>query len=113
MLYAFGSGFGNISLQNPFPGLTPGNPNDPKGFAVLLNNVVSMIVALASIALFVYLMAGGFQYITAGGDKVAVDNAKKTITHAITGIVIMSAAFVLVNILGAVLGRSSIFSIIF
>lgn len=93
--------FGPITLNNPFGNLT----NEPSGFSTLLNNVISMIVALAGIALFAYLLMGGFQFVTAGGDKVQVDNAKKTITNAIIGMIVMSVAFLLVRILEAILGR--------
>lgn len=93
--------FGPITLNNPFNKLT----NEPSGFSTLLNNVISMLVALAGIALFAYLLMGGFQFVTAGGDKVQIDGAKKTITNAVIGIVIMSVAFLLVKILSAILGR--------
>lgn len=92
--------YGPIELHNPIANLG----DAPAGFSKLLNNVISMIVALASIALFAYLLMGGFQFVTAAGDKAQVDGAKKTITNAIVGIIIMSVAFLLVKILGAILG---------
>ncbi|MDP2874507.1 MAG: hypothetical protein Q8N84_04425 [bacterium] len=92
--------YGPIELHNPIANLG----DSAGGFSKLLNNVISMIVALASIALFAFLLMGGFQFITAGGDKAQIDGAKKTITNAVIGIIIMSVAFLLVKILGAVLG---------
>jgi len=91
----------DIGLRNPIPELGEG----PSGFGTLLNNVISLLVAMAGMALFVYLLYGGITWTTAGGDKARVESAQKTVTNAIIGIIIMGAAFLLVQIVNTVLGR--------
>ncbi|MCL5003911.1 MAG: pilin [Patescibacteria group bacterium] len=59
---------------------------------------------IAGLAAFVFLLIGGFQYLTSGGDKVAAQNARERITYAITGLVIIVAAVAITQILAAVFG---------
>ena len=51
-----------------------------------------------------FLIFGGITYITASGDKIQTEKAMKTLTSAIVGLVIVVAAFAIVNILGNTLG---------
>lgn len=45
----------------------------------------------------IYLIYGGFQYITAGSEKPQADQAKQTITYAIIGVVVISFAIIIVR----------------
>ncbi len=60
-------------------------------FVITLLFVVGIIVALA------YLIYGGIKWIISGGDKAAVDAARKHIVAAIIGLVIVVTAFVILN----------------
>lgn len=73
-------------------------------FGLLLNNIFGMVVVVGGILLIAYLLFGAFKYITAGGDDKAVQSAKKMMTGAGAGIMIMVAAFLITQILGLVLG---------
>ncbi|KKU12184.1 MAG: hypothetical protein UX19_C0005G0016 [Candidatus Woesebacteria bacterium GW2011_GWA1_45_8] len=64
---------------------------------VVFANIVSAILGFAGIVLFVLLIMGGFKYITAGGDPKAVDGAKKTLTYAIVGFVLVASAFLILR----------------
>ncbi|OGM57321.1 hypothetical protein A3E46_01295 [Candidatus Woesebacteria bacterium RIFCSPHIGHO2_12_FULL_46_16] len=68
-----------------------------KGFEAIFNNVVSVALAFAGIVLFIMLISGGFKYITAGGDPKGVEEAKKTLTYAIGGMVLLAASFLLLR----------------
>lgn len=60
-------------------------------FVITLLFVVGIIVALA------FLIYGGIKWIISGGDKAAVDAARKHIVAAIIGLVIVVTAFVILN----------------
>ncbi len=60
-------------------------------FLITLLFVVGIIIALA------FLIYGGIKWIISGGDKAAVDAARKHIVAAIIGLVIVSTAFVILN----------------
>lgn len=70
-----------------------------KDFEVVFGNLVTVIMALAGIALFILLISGGFRYLTAGGDPKAVEAAQKTLTYAIVGIVIVACAFLILRLI--------------
>ncbi len=68
-----------------------------KWFESLFGNLTSVLLGLAGIALFIMLVVGGFKYITAGGDPKGVDSAKKTITYAIGGMVLIAAGYLILQ----------------
>lgn len=63
----------------------------------VFGRVVEVILALAGIVLFIVLLSGGFKYITAGGDPKGVEEAKKTLTYAIGGMVLLALAFLILQ----------------
>lgn len=67
----------------------------------LIGQILVIIIILASILLFIYLVIGGLQWLTSGGDKMAAQAARDRITAALTGLIIVLAAFALVRILEA------------
>ena len=79
----------------------------------VFSNVVGAVLALAGIILFVMLISGGFKYITSGGDPKGVEEAKKTLTYAIGGMVLLAMAFLILRFIeqftGAQVTRFRIF----
>ena len=61
----------------------------------VFGRVIGAILGLAGIVLFIMLVVGGFQYMTAGGDPKAVEQAKNTLTYAIGGIILMALSFLI------------------
>ena len=70
----------------------------------LISAFIPVIISVAGLALFAYLILGGIKYITSGGDDKAIVEAKKIITSAIIGMMIVFVAFWVVRILETVLG---------
>ncbi len=68
-----------------------------KDLECVFGNVVNVALVLAGIVLFVMLIAGGFQYITAGGDPKGIEQAKKTLTYAIGGIILVALSFLILQ----------------
>lgn len=54
-----------------------------------------------------YLMFGGIKLITSRGDKQAVESARRHITYAIIGVVIVIGSFFILNVLFNVLGAEN------
>lgn len=74
-----------------------------------IGTVIGVFLAIAGIIAVVYLIYGGFQYITAGGDAEKAGAGKTTIIHAIIGIIIIVAAFVLFRyVITAIAGPAGI-----
>jgi hypothetical protein len=65
-----------------------------------VSNIVSVLLSAAALATFAFLVWGGINWITAGGDKGKIEEARNRITQAIIGLTIVAASwaiFLLVN----------------
>lgn len=75
--------------------------SDPSGkepariqdFAVVISRILNIAVRLAGVAVFIMLIIGGFQYLTAGGDPKKTQAASNTLTYAILGLAIVIGAW--------------------
>jgi len=72
----------------------PGVPDD---ICVLIGSVLTFIYSIAGVIALVLLVLGGIQYMSSGGDKVAVEQARGRITSAIVGLVIVFGAWLVIN----------------
>lgn len=59
---------------------------------------------IAGIIVFAYLVWGGIQWVTAGGDKANVEAARTRISNAMVGLAIVAAAWAVMQILSYVFG---------
>lgn len=69
-----------------------------------LSSGVKIAILIAAILTFVYLIWGGIQWITSGGDKSANEAARNRITAALIGLAIVAAAWALMSVVGYFLG---------
>lgn len=72
----------------------------------IISNALDYIYVLAGLVLLAYLIIGGFQLMTGAADPKAQEGAKKTITNAIIGFIILFASYWLVQIIEVILGVS-------
>ena len=70
----------------------------------LLSNALIILFFFAAVLAFVFIVVGGIQWITAGGDKIAAQSARDRITAAVVGLLIVVAAFAITLIVTSVLG---------
>ena len=73
-------------------------PNQAK-FSEIMITIINILLAIAGLIAVIFLIVGGFRYITAGGNEESSEAAKKTITNAIIGIVIIILSFVIVRVI--------------
>lgn len=57
-------------------------------------NVFSLVVGVISV---IFIIVGGFKYITSGGDTNSVTSARNTIMYAIVGLVIVALSQIMVQ----------------
>jgi cytochrome bd-type quinol oxidase subunit 2 len=81
------------------PNSTGTNLPNQASFSQILLTVIQILLAVAGLVAVVFLIIGGFRYITAGGNEESSESAKKTITNAIIGIVIIILSFVIVRVI--------------
>lgn len=68
------------------------NAGDPgKNFGNFLGGLMSAIMAIAVLAVLLFLIWGAIEWITSGGDKSKVESARNKITNAILGLIVLAA----------------------
>lgn len=67
--------------------------------------VTFLLIIVAIIALF-FLIYGGLRWVTSGGDKGKVDEARKTVIAAIVGLIIAFLAFFILSVVLSFFGLS-------
>lgn len=82
------------------------NPaTDPAGkFELLISRVIGVMTVVAGIWFVFTLFIGAIGWITAGGDKGAVETAKKRIANGLTGLVIVVIATFILSLVGQIIG---------
>ena len=94
---------GKCVLQNPAPGILVGT----RTFEVLLKDIINIALYFAGGIAVLFLIIGGFRYVTSLGNEEAMEKAKKTITSAVLGIIIIVMAFALVAIINTLLTKGT------
>lgn len=101
----------SVAASTALAGHEPGHVSavDPTSapfsdLGLLLRNALSIVFFLAGLLSFVYLLIGGLQWITSGGDMKAAAAARDRITAALVGLIIIVAAFAITLVLEKVFG---------
>lgn len=103
--------------QSATPDLTGGTINIPQpenlriiNLGKLIGSLLSLFLFLAGLIAFVYLLWGGFQWITSGGDKANIESARNKIQAALLGLLLVFAAYALFKLVANFLGVPDIFN---
>lgn len=76
--------------------------SDIVGMSITISNWIFGIVGSLTLLMFVY---GGFMFLISAGSSDKVGSAKKIITAAVVGLIIVFASYVIINfVLGTILG---------
>jgi len=70
----------------------------------LLSGILGLVFLLGFLLTLAYLLTGGVQWITSGGDKNALESARNKITNAIIGLVIVASAYAVFKLVGSFFG---------
>jgi len=70
----------------------------------LISNILTVLTAVAGVAFVIWFLLGGLTWITAGGQKDKIENAKNMMTNGAVGLIIIAVSYAIAWIVGAVLG---------
>ena len=86
--------------------------NLPTGFFAdpnkLITDLVNIAFIIAIILVFFYLIWGGIEWITSGGDKGKTESARNKITAAVIGLIVLAAAYAILTLTLQLLGYGSL-----
>lgn len=74
----------------------------------LILRVINIALTVAGLISVLFLIIGGFRYITSAGNEESAEQAKKIITNAIIGIVVIILSFVVVRVISNALVSNQI-----
>lgn len=95
-----------INIGNQLNGKNFGVPAAP-GTGIIgttVKNVISLFFVFGGIATLIYFVWGAFDWITSGGDKEKVAGARKKMTNAIIGLILLALSYFIVGLVGEVVG---------
>ncbi|EKE12626.1 MAG: hypothetical protein ACD_13C00149G0008 [uncultured bacterium] len=99
----------SIAPEGGFKGLGDGILSDVSGSGVsTFSKIISMAIGVMTVVAIIWflfvLMTGALGIIGSGGDKQALESAKKKITTGIVGLVIVIVATFILDLTGSIFG---------
>lgn len=92
--------FGQIG--NPYTG-SYNTGSSPSGIIMFFNNILKLFFTIGGILLLFNLIFAGFQFLNAGGDPKAIEQAWNKIWQSLVGLLILIASFLVAALAGYIL----------
>jgi heme/copper-type cytochrome/quinol oxidase subunit 2 len=92
----------------PWSSCVEGDVATLKCIPIVISNIVNATLVFAGVVALVLIIYSGIRYITSRGDQTALDSAKKTLTWAIVGLIIIFLSFFIVNLISSLTGVDQI-----
>ncbi len=93
---------GNIEIK------LPKNGGFFPDFGSLSSLVLRIVLVIAAILVFGYLIMGGLEWITSGGEKSKTESARNKITAAVVGLIILVSSWALMSLVVHFLGYNDL-----
>jgi len=75
---------------------------------IVINNVITAALVFSGMVALVLIIYSGTRYITSRGDPTKVEGAKKTLTYAILGLIVIFLSFFIVTLISKLTGVEQI-----
>lgn len=102
-----GSGYEQVNgICLPEP--TGAGLSNQRTIGQLAETVIKILLAVAGVAAVLFIIIGGMQYITAGGNEEQAEKGRKALINAVIGLVVVIMSYVIVNVIVNLLGKNQI-----
>lgn len=78
--------------------------DSPKQFAVTVATLWQTIILVGGLTFILFFLMGGLEWITAGGDKGKIENARGKITQGLIGLAVLAASYVIIKFIETAVG---------
>jgi len=68
----------------------------------VFQNIVIAVLTFSGIVAVFFIIFAGIKFVTSGGDPKAVEGARKTLTFAIVGLIVVLLSFFIIYIIGQI-----------
>lgn len=104
----------NLAQNLNLPGITgtitgPLDPNRFSSLGDIITIALQYLFPIAGLIMFLFIVYGGFQWLTASGDPKKVEAARNRITYAVVGFVLLVAAYWITKIVELILSPNQPF----
>jgi cytochrome bd-type quinol oxidase subunit 2 len=83
---------------NNIDAITNRHPNGtPADVGGVLDSLANILFIFGGAVAVLFIVLGGYRYITSQGERDAVESAKKTLTYAVIGLILVFASFAIFN----------------
>lgn len=73
-------------------------------FPIILMNIITVLLVLAGLVAVFIIIYSGLKFVTSGGDPKQAEGARKTLTFAVIGLVVVMLVFIIVPAIAKVTG---------
>ncbi|HUV42836.1 MAG TPA: hypothetical protein VMY36_02905 [Patescibacteria group bacterium] len=80
---------------------------------LFLGNIIAILLIVGVIVAFIFLVVGAIQWMTAGGDKAALESARGKVVSAIVGLIALFAVFAIIKLIGSFFGIEALENLFF
>jgi hypothetical protein len=80
------------------------NPNS------IISTGINFTYIIIGLIFFIMIVISGVEWLISGGDEKKTEGAKSRIINALIGVVIVAGAYLIIEVVGSLLGINSIFS---
>lgn len=94
---------GKVSADVVVSDVTPGK-GYATDFGVLFNSILNVVMLIAALLVFGFLIMGGIEWITSGGDKGKAESARNKLTSAVIGLIVIAASYAIITLVLQFLG---------
>lgn len=81
-------------------GMSAGSP----AIGAIIGAIIGVMLIFSFVIAFIYLLLGGFDWVTSGGDKAKLQSARDKITNAIIGLIIVASVWAIMTLVGQFIG---------
>lgn len=90
------------------PGTLGQSGNAPTTFERVISGTIGLLTVVASIYFIFILITGAISWMSSGGDKGKIEDARQRMMSGVLGLVIVVVAIFIVKLVGVVLGLPNI-----
>ncbi len=89
------------AFAGTIPEISPvnsGKVDAPKTVQNIAVSAINILLFVTGAIAIIYVILGGYRYITAGGDPKKAEAARSTIINAVIGVIIVTASYFIINV---------------
>ena len=76
-----------------------GNISSTTSLAQLIPEIIQLLLGIAGGVAVIFVIIGGYQYITSGGNEEQAEKGRKTLINAIIGIIIIVLSYAIISVI--------------